>query len=921
MENSVGSIGAEFTADTSSFTKGVETVKESLEGLKGIAEAFVLEKIFEGIADIALETTKAFDENAMALNRVNAATSGLQTEKFKELAENLSQVSTYSMATSLNAVSMLGKFNLNDQAISQLLPKLQNFASFTGGDLTSAANQFGMAISSGQVSARRLGIDLDATQKMLFKTGDASQRAAILVEALGKYNGMAAKEADTATGAHKVFSNQVEELYASIGSLLDKPVAAFFEDLTAKVHLLTEGFNTLKPELKQSIGSFAVTGSSLAATGVSAAALWKGLGALEGFVGVGSFIRTSFSQIKESADVFGASIEAARSSMLLMGKVDFGGIASTLKGIYTVTKDFATASALAMLPWLAVAVAIAGVTAALITAYGIVHNNIKADTADGIIAGLKEGFTKGIEGISGGIKDKFASLFVGDHLPGEGLNFAGSEGKLDGKGGFEKLGGGSGAQVDTSQVGRYASDRSTGFDVLSDGILDFSKNLVDVQDAWKATMMKTADGVSSRFKDATDASANLAEALAKNADAQLSNPTTALAANTIGPLTANSSTGAQIGSGVVSGVTQQAGAAGQIASAFASGGPIAGAVAAIMAILEPMKSFQTIMKLLNGVITMVSKAVEPIISAVVPLISGVFVMISQIITPIAALIKDIAGPLTAVFTSLGEVFEVIGAVVGTVINILIGVLGPVLKIMEAAWNTTAKIIHWVAEAIVDIYNGIIGIWDDLISAIANAVNAALPGSWGDAAGNSIRAMEAGTISLSSLDTQAANAATAMSGLTTNSENLPEGFKVALANYNAINPGSGSATAGAGLTPAAVSAQAAAILSALGWTPTTPAAGGSTTGSAGANSSQMTTAISSFLKNPFPSIGATTGSTANPALGNPATQGGKQLNIQTVTVQAATPDLIKEIQKNLMNQGFLQSGTRSLAASTRNQYGH
>lgn len=920
MENSVGSIGAEFTADTSSFTKGVETVKESLEGLKGIAEAFVLEKIFEGIADIALETTKAFDENAMALNRVNAATSGLQTEKFKELAENLSQVSTYSMATSLNAVSMLGKFNLNDQAISQLLPKLQNFASFTGGDLTSAANQFGMAISSGQVSARRLGIDLDATQKMLFKTGDASQRAAILVEALGKYNGMAAKEADTATGAHKVFSNQVEELYASIGSLLDKPVAAFFEDLTAKVHLLTEGFNTLKPELKQSIGSFAVTGSSLVATGVSAAALWKGLGALEGFVGVGSFIRTSFSQIKESADVFGASIEAARSSMLLMGKVDFGGIASTLKGIYTVTKDFATASALAMLPWLAVAVAIAGVTAALITAYGIVHNNIKADTADGIIAGLKEGFTKGIEGISGGIKDKFASLFVGDHLPGEGLNFAGSEGKLDGKGGFEKLGGGSGAQVDTSQVGRYASDRSTGFDVLSDGILDFSKNLVDVQDAWKATMMKTADGVSSRFKDATDASANLAEALAKNADAQLSNPTTALAANTIGPLTANSSTGAQIGSGVVSGVTQQAGAAGQIASAFASGGPIAGAVAAIMAILEPMKSFQTIMKLLNGVITMVSKAVEPIINAVVPLISGVFVMISQIITPIAALIKDIAGPLTAVFTSLGEIFMIVGVVIGAVIKVVTS-LSPIFDFLKLCMDASAKIINWVAEAIVDVYNGIIGVWNDILAAVANAVNKILPGSWGDAAGNAIRSQEAGTISLGNLSTQAANAATAMSGLTTNSENLPEGFKIALANYNAINPGSGSATAGAGLPPAAVSAQVAAILSALGWTPTTPAAGGSTTGSAGANSSQMTTAISSFLKNPFPSIGATTGSTANPALGNPATQGGKQLNIQTVTVQAATPDLIKEIQKNLMNQGFLQSGTRSLAASTRNQYGH
>jgi hypothetical protein len=54
----------------------------------------------------------------------------------------------------------------------------------------------------------------------------------------------------------------------------------------------------------------------------------------------------------------------------------------------------------------------------------------------------------------------------------------------------------------------------------------------------------------------------------------------------------------------------------------------------------------------------------------------------------------------------------------------------------------------------------------------------------------------------------------------------------------------------------------------------------------------------------------------------SSSGGNTVTIQSVTVQASTPDILTAIQKKMSNMGYLGSGTRStMMGNTRSQYGH
>lgn len=394
-EESAGGIGIKLTADNSEMIKGLQEAAEKVNSLGEVAEALGLAEIFEKWGEALADVTKIADENAMALMRVQAATSGLQTDKFAELAEQLSEVSVYSKATSLNAMAMLGNFSLNDKQIAEMIPHLQDMATLMGTDLTSAASAFGMAISSGQVSARRLKISLDEQEQAAFKLGTTQERVNMLMAKTAQYNGLAAGQADTATGAHQKFSNQLEELDSALGSLIDKPVAKFYEEAAEKVALITEGFNTLKPEIRDAIGDFAEVVGCLASLALGAAAAWKAVVAFNEFTGITSMVT--------------------------------GGIAAITEAVEGLTM----ASALAAAPWVAMVGTIAAVGAALVTLEGVMKHNITADSAQGIIEGLKQGFSVGLNDIKGGVKDVFSGLFVGNQLPGshKASSAEGGEGK------------------------------------------------------------------------------------------------------------------------------------------------------------------------------------------------------------------------------------------------------------------------------------------------------------------------------------------------------------------------------------------------------------------------------------------------------------------------------------------------------------
>ena len=249
--SSIGTITAKLTADTAEFKKGLQEAGESLDFLKHTVEALGIREVWLKITETVNETTEAYAESERALRRVAAVTSGMETAKvFQELAHGLSDVTTFSEPAIMEVTALLGKFNLTDRQIGEMLPKLADFAVGTGTDMAGAAERMGRAIATGNASVRLLGIDIGEAQRALFKAGDETERYNILVDAMSKFQGQAGEEAKTASGAHKQLSNAYEELYKTVGEAIDQPVANFFRESTERVKEATAAVSKYGEEIK-----------------------------------------------------------------------------------------------------------------------------------------------------------------------------------------------------------------------------------------------------------------------------------------------------------------------------------------------------------------------------------------------------------------------------------------------------------------------------------------------------------------------------------------------------------------------------------------------------------------------------------------------------------------------------------------------
>ncbi len=315
-EISIGELVAQLSLDSSEMKKGIGEVSEHMEGLKHVIEALGLVEAWHLAGEAIHEVTNAYAQNELALKKVAAISGSMETAKrFEELAVSLSHVSTFSRDASLGAVAVLEKFDLTDRSVATLLPGLQNYASAMGVDLTTASQAYGIAVSSGEISTRRLGIAMSEAEKAAFKRGTETERTAMLTEKLAKFNGLAAEEANTAAGAQKMLHNQNEELLASIGALVDKPVAQFYKDMAEKASFLTDVIKGLKPEIKESIGNFTTMGAELVGMAVSAGIAYKAVVMLNEFTGISVVVKAAAVGMAEGFVAVKTAIEEAQGVM------------------------------------------------------------------------------------------------------------------------------------------------------------------------------------------------------------------------------------------------------------------------------------------------------------------------------------------------------------------------------------------------------------------------------------------------------------------------------------------------------------------------------------------------------------------------------------------------------------------------------
>lgn len=191
--------------------------KEILDGINRIAGAFGIAFSAEAVISFAKQTIDAFMQAEEAANRLKNAIVGINGESeaaFNRLIQQSSQlqdITIFSDDDIQAAQTQLANYGLLSNQIEEILPKLADFASVTGTDIVSAAQQIGAGLQGAGREFKKFGIDVNATKTELENFNAIS-------EGLNKFQGQAAKATETLSGQLKQTANEANNLEEIIGS-------------------------------------------------------------------------------------------------------------------------------------------------------------------------------------------------------------------------------------------------------------------------------------------------------------------------------------------------------------------------------------------------------------------------------------------------------------------------------------------------------------------------------------------------------------------------------------------------------------------------------------------------------------------------------------------------------------------------------
>lgn len=273
----------------SSFTKMAGAVAG------GMAIFETLKSVTFGIAGVVTDSIKAFQEEEVAIARLRAGILNVTSARSKDVqglldqAAALQKVTRFSDEQVISAQGVLTTFQLNQDAISRLTPRLldmsEGIARVSGGlpDLEGNAMLVAKAIGgedvAGMVGAlRRVGVIMTEHQTQLLTTGDMQTRLAVITQVLDQnFQGLAVSAGETTAGKMAILQNAISDLKEQFGSALATAITPFITKLTTwaqsdkaretiqqisdKIaNMITQGGRWLKenwPQIKDALITFA----------------------------------------------------------------------------------------------------------------------------------------------------------------------------------------------------------------------------------------------------------------------------------------------------------------------------------------------------------------------------------------------------------------------------------------------------------------------------------------------------------------------------------------------------------------------------------------------------------------------------------------------------------------------------------------
>lgn len=216
-----------------------------------VAGAAVAGAAIAGLTAFAVKSIQAFAEEELAVTRLQAGINNVTSARSKDIsaliqqASALQRVTRFSDEQVISAQGILTTFQLNQEAIAALTPRLidmsEGIARVSGGlpDLEGNAMLVAKALGGEDVTGlvgalRRVGVIMTEHQTQVLTTGNMQERLATITQVLDQnFKGLGEAAGTTAAGKFAILQNAVGDLQEKFGGALATALTPFIDKLTA----------------------------------------------------------------------------------------------------------------------------------------------------------------------------------------------------------------------------------------------------------------------------------------------------------------------------------------------------------------------------------------------------------------------------------------------------------------------------------------------------------------------------------------------------------------------------------------------------------------------------------------------------------------------------------------------------------------
>ena len=290
---SVGLLTIAFGADLRGFDKAMKKAQRSIKKFgtsmqrtgKNLTRNLTLP-----LAAFAVASVKAFDEQIKAETKLLTALKGKEDVQQRLIAQakELQEITLFGDEETIAAQSMLAAMGLEEEAISRLIPLIQDMAALKGMDLVQAADLVAKSVGSSTNALSRYGITITGavgSQERLTTAADALTKAfggqaeKLRKEGLGAWKGLGMAIGDVGEQFGEIITEQLEPLNKHLNKLTNtlanltkeqKENIIFYAKILAAVGPVITILGILAASLSAIIGFFAAMSASTIAVVLSA---------------------------------------------------------------------------------------------------------------------------------------------------------------------------------------------------------------------------------------------------------------------------------------------------------------------------------------------------------------------------------------------------------------------------------------------------------------------------------------------------------------------------------------------------------------------------------------------------------------------------------------------------------------------------